>query len=71
MSHHRTIIINGKEYGHVRITNSGQILSIWIVQPWGEGELLTSKYEEVKEEEFVQTGNGTVAQRLRDLEEEE
>jgi len=51
MSHHRTIIIDGKEYGHVRITNSGQILSIWIVQPWGEGELLTSKYEEVKEDE--------------------
>ena len=25
----------------------------------------------LEEEEFVQTGNGTVAQRLRDLEEEE
>lgn len=51
MSHHRTLIINGKEYGHVRITNDGQILSIWIVHPWGDGELLTSKYPEVRSEE--------------------
>lgn len=51
MSHHKKLMINGIEYGHVRITNDGQILSIWIMQPWGEGELLTSKYPEVKEEE--------------------
>jgi hypothetical protein len=51
MSHHKKLMINGIEYGHVRITNDGQILSIWIMQPWGEGELLTSKYPEVRSEE--------------------
>ena len=23
----------------MRVTNNGEVLSIWIVQPWGEGEL--------------------------------
>ena len=27
------------EYGHFRITNDGEILSIWIHQPWGIGQL--------------------------------
>jgi len=32
------IVIQGVEYGHIRITNDGEIKSIWINQPWG-GEL--------------------------------
>jgi len=51
MSHHKTIEIEGIEYGHLRITNTGQVLSIWINQPWGSGELFCSKYPEVEEEE--------------------
>jgi hypothetical protein len=39
MSHHKTIKINGVRYGHFRITNDGEILSIWIHQPWGTSEL--------------------------------
>jgi len=39
MSHHKRIIIGGVDYGHFRITNDGEIISIWIRQPWGEGEL--------------------------------
>ncbi len=39
MSHHRKLIIDGVEYGHVRITNDGVVLSIWINQPWGDGQL--------------------------------
>ncbi len=39
MSHHKKIIVNGMEFGHMRVTNNGEVLSIWIVQPWGEGEL--------------------------------
>lgn len=39
MSHHKEIIIDGMSYGHFRITNHGEILSIWIKQPWGTGEL--------------------------------
>ena len=43
MSHHKDIYIldeNGTcKIGHVRITNHGEILSIWIRQPWGIGEL--------------------------------
>jgi hypothetical protein len=30
MSHHRSIMVDGVKVGHVRITNSGIILSIWI-----------------------------------------
>jgi hypothetical protein len=47
MSHHKDIIIDGVKIGHVRITNSGQVLSVWINQPWGDGELLCSIYPEV------------------------
>jgi len=39
MSHHKKIVIDGVEYGHVRITNDGVVLSIWINQPWGDGQL--------------------------------
>lgn len=39
MSHHKEIIIDGMSYGHFRVTNHGEILSIWIKQPWGTGEL--------------------------------
>jgi len=39
MSHHKKIIVNGMEFGHMRVTNNGEVLSIWIKQPWGEGEL--------------------------------
>jgi len=37
MSHHRSLFMDGKKIGHVRITNDGNILSIWIdteVQRW-------------------------------------
>lgn len=27
------------EFGHMRVTNDGQVISIWIKQPSGEGEL--------------------------------
>ncbi len=30
MSHHRKLTIDGIDVGHVRITNSGTILSVWI-----------------------------------------
>jgi hypothetical protein len=30
MSHHKEIVIDGKKCGHVRITNSGIILSVWV-----------------------------------------
>jgi len=30
MSHHRPIMVDGVKVGHVRITNSGTILSVWI-----------------------------------------
>lgn len=39
MSRHLPIVIDGIEYGYFRICNSGQILSIWIHQPWGAREL--------------------------------
>lgn len=39
MSHHKDIIIDGINYGYLRITNDGQVLSIWIYQPWGAGDL--------------------------------
>ena len=29
MSHHVKFIVNGEDRGHVRITNDGEILSIW------------------------------------------
>ena len=38
MSHHKKIIIKGIDFGHLVITNDGEILQIWINQPWG-GEL--------------------------------
>lgn len=47
MSHHKQIIIDGINYGHLRITNAGQVLSIVIHQPWGDLELFKSKYEDV------------------------
>ena len=47
MSHHQQIIIDGINYGHLRITNAGQVLSIVIHQPWGDLELFKSKYEDV------------------------
>jgi len=37
MSHHRSLFMDGEKIGHVRITNDGNILSIWIdteVQRW-------------------------------------
>ena len=39
MSHHLPIIIDGIEYGYFRICNDGQILSVWVHQPWGVSEL--------------------------------
>jgi len=30
MSHHRKLTIDGIDVGHVRITNTGTILSVWI-----------------------------------------
>jgi hypothetical protein len=39
MSHHLKLMINGQDAGHVRITNHGEVLSVWIKQPWGLGEL--------------------------------
>jgi hypothetical protein len=39
MSHHLKIVIAGTHYGHFRITNDGEVLSIWLFQPWGSGEL--------------------------------
>jgi len=39
MSHHKKIVIDGIEYGYFRITNDGVVLSIWIKQPLGEGQL--------------------------------
>jgi len=34
MSHHKRIIIDGIDYGHLRIKNSGEVISIVIRQPW-------------------------------------
>ena len=34
MSHHKRIIIDGIHYGHLRIKNSGEVISIVIYQPW-------------------------------------
>lgn len=43
MSHHKKIIIDDVEYGYFRITNEGIVLSIWINQPWGEGQLFIAE----------------------------
>jgi len=43
MSHHKEIIIDGMFYGYFKITNHGEILSIWIKQPWGTGEFFISE----------------------------
>ena len=51
MSHHKKIIIDGMEYGHFRITNDGEILSIWIHQPWGIGQLFLPEGELPRGEE--------------------
>jgi len=43
MSHHKKIVIDGIEYGHFRITNDGIVISIWINQPWGDGQLFIAE----------------------------
>jgi len=43
MSHHIPIEIHGRKYGHFRITNDGIVLSIWINQPFGEGQLFIAE----------------------------
>ena len=50
MSHHKDIIIDGVKIGHVRITNSGQVLSIWIDRHGERGELFCSIHPEVFED---------------------
>ena len=50
MSHHIPIIHKGIKYGHIRITNNGEVLSIWIHQPWGTGELFVPE-DGLREEE--------------------
>ena len=51
MSHHLPIVHCGIRIGHVVITNGHQVLAVVVTQPWGELEILRSKYPEVKEEE--------------------
>jgi hypothetical protein len=43
MSHHKRIIVDGIDYGYFRITNDGMVISIWINQPWGEGQLFIAE----------------------------
>ena len=51
MSHHRAIVIDGIRMGHLVITNDGQVLSIVIVQPWGQAEVFSSAYPEINVDE--------------------
>ena len=51
MSHHLPIIHCGIAIGHIVVTNDHQVLAVVVIQPWGELEILRSKYPEVKEEE--------------------
>ncbi len=59
MSHHKKIIIDGIEYGYLRITNEGQVLSIWINQPWGTGDLFIPE-EGYREDLFTDEKNQIV-----------
>ena len=46
MSHHLPIIHQGMRLGHIVVTNNHQVLAVVIRQPWGEIEVLHSKYLE-------------------------
>ncbi len=45
-SHHEYIRVSGRIVGHIRITNSGKILSVWFKEPYNQLFL-----PEIKEEE--------------------
>ena len=35
-SHHELIRVAGEVVGHIRITNSGKILSVWFLEPYNQ-----------------------------------
>ena len=47
-SHHENIWVSGRIVGHIRITNSGKILSVWFKEPYNQ--LFIPEHPEIKGE---------------------
>ena len=45
-SHHEAIRVAGRIVGHIRITNSGKILSVWFADPYNQLFLPENQEEE-------------------------